>query len=105
MTIQHTPLLQPRASIPKEGIYLRLWQEFASQRPDEWGRVFRTATTVGQRAASVAASFMVYMGCNAGAAFTMQAECVALLNVLAKADSRLLKMAWNQISKTSLEAA
>jgi len=32
-------------------------------------------------------------------------ECVALLNVLAKADSRLLKMAWNQISKTSLEAA
>lgn len=77
--LRHTPLHPPRKSVPREGLYLMLWQQFATQRPQEWRYIFRTNGPVRQRAASVAASFMVYMGCNAGRAFTHSAEKMTAL--------------------------
>lgn len=75
--LRHIPLCPPRASVPREGLFLALWQQFAEQRPEEWQYIFRTTGPVRQRAASVAASFMVYMGCNLGHAFTHNAERIA----------------------------
>lgn len=72
--VKHIPLKPARAGTPGEGIYLQLWQKFATDRPNEWRAIFRTNGPVRQRAASVAASFMVYMGCNGGASFTHEAE-------------------------------
>lgn len=77
--LRHVPLKPPRASVPREAIFLELWQQFAEQRPEEWAYVVRGRTNgpMRQRAASVAASFMVFMGCNGGQSFTHFAERVA----------------------------
>lgn len=75
--VKHIPLHPPRAATPGEGIYLGLWVEFATARPREWAAIFCTNGPVRQRAASVAASFMVFMGCNGGQCFTWQAERLA----------------------------
>jgi hypothetical protein len=74
---KHIPLHPPRACTPGEGIYLGLWAEFATARPREWAAIFQTNGPVRQRAASVAASFMVFMGCNGGRDFTWHAERLA----------------------------
>lgn len=73
----HVPLQPPRTSVPREGLFLALWQQFAEQRPEEWRYIFRTTGPVRQRAASVAASFMKFMGCNCGQGFTHTAERLA----------------------------
>lgn len=73
----HVPLQPPRRSVPREGLFLALWQQFATQRPDEWAFIFRTNGQTRQRAASVAASFMVFMGCNGGRDFTDSAARLA----------------------------
>lgn len=75
--VLHIPLAPPRACTPGEGIYLTLWREFATARPHDWHVIFRTTGPVRQRAASVAASFMVFMGCNGGRGFTHNAESFA----------------------------
>jgi hypothetical protein len=75
--VRHIPLHPPRAGTPGEGIYLGLWVEFATARPREWAAIFCTNGPVRQRAASVAASFMVFMGCNGGRDFTWYAERLA----------------------------
>lgn len=73
--LKHLPLHPPRDSVALEGIYLRLWQNYAEQRPDEWLAIFRDCNfRPRQRAASVAASFMVFMGCNCGRGFTLEAD-------------------------------
>lgn len=72
--VLHVPLAQPRPGTPGEGIYLSLWREFSTNRPREWHSIFRTTGPVRQRAASVAASFMVFMGCNGGRGFTWTAD-------------------------------
>ncbi|WEE79391.1 hypothetical protein LZ683_08555 [Comamonas testosteroni] len=73
----HVPLQPPRTSVPREGLLLALWQQFAEQRPEEWRYIFITNGPVRQRAASVAASFMTFMGCNCGRDFTHAAERLA----------------------------
>ena len=73
----HVPLKPPRASVPSEGLFLALWQQFVEQRPEEWGYIMRTTGPIRQRAASVAASFIVFMGCNGGKSFTFRAEQLA----------------------------
>lgn len=78
MKVQHIPIRPPRGSVPMEGIYASLWKNFAEQRPDEWRAIFRDCpTTPRQRAASVAASFMTFMGCNGGRDFTASADRLA----------------------------
>lgn len=75
MFIVHCPFAPPRACTPGERIYLGLWQEFAEARPDDFQDIFRDMNdSVDQRVASVAASFMVYMGCNVGQSFTERAK-------------------------------
>lgn len=71
--VQHAPLCPPRPCTPGEGIYLALWQEWAAANSREWLAIFDTTEHIGQRAASVAASFMVFMGCNGGKGFTQEA--------------------------------
>lgn len=73
----HTPLMPPRPCTPGEGIYLGLWQDFATSREREWELIFRASPVLNQRMASVAASFMKYMGCNCGRGFTLMAESYA----------------------------
>lgn len=77
--LRHVPLHPARASTPKEGLYLALWQQFAEQRPEELRYILggRTNGPIRQRAASVAASFMVFMGCNGGRDFTDSAARLA----------------------------
>lgn len=75
--VVHAPMCPPRKCTPGEGIYLDLWREFATARPHDWRAIFDTKGPVRQRAASVAASFMVYMGCNWGRDFTDRAEKLA----------------------------
>lgn len=72
--VKHIPIKPPRKCTPGEGIYLQLWQEWATARPREWYSIFQTRGPVRQRAASVAASFMVFMGCSGGRCFTYTAE-------------------------------
>lgn len=79
--VVHTPLAPPRKSVPGEVIYLDLWREWATIRPLEWHAIFCTTGPVRQRAASVAASFMTFMGCNCGRAFTDEAERLATSRV------------------------
>lgn len=52
----HVPLKPPRASVPREGMLLALWQQFAEQRPEEYAYVFRGRTNgpIRQRAAQAA---------------------------------------------------
>lgn len=71
--VKHLPLHPARAGTPGEGIYLGLWREWAETNPREWFCIFTSAGPVRQRAASVACSFMVYMGCNGGSSFTHEA--------------------------------
>lgn len=75
--LRHVPLQSTRSSVPREGLFLALWQQFAIQRPDEWAFIFRTNGPTRQRAACVAASFMVFMGCNGGRDFTDRAARLA----------------------------
>lgn len=71
--VTHAPICPPRPCTPGERIYLGLWQEWATANPREWLAIFDTTERIGQRAASVAASFMVFMGCNGGHSFTREA--------------------------------
>lgn len=73
-TLNHLPACPPRKETVGEGIYLKLWIEFATKHPEEWLRIFDLSGQVDQRAATVAASFMVFMGCNGGMSFTFMAE-------------------------------
>lgn len=72
--IEHLPLAAPRKGAPAEGIYLKLWQDFVENDAMGMEGVLNVRGPVTQRAASVAASFMVYMGCNLGTAFTREAQ-------------------------------
>ncbi|KWN06414.1 hypothetical protein WT83_27415 [Burkholderia territorii] len=70
--LAHIPLCAPRPDIPGEVIYLRLWQEFMHANSHALEDIVTSGLNgpIDQRVASVAASFMVYMGCNGGANFT-----------------------------------
>lgn len=91
--VVHRPLHSPRKSTPGEVIYLELWQDWCARNPLEWRAIFETNGPVRQRAASVAASFMVWMGCNAGTGFTWTAERFAESKVFATREHAYLA-AW-----------
>jgi len=91
--LRHIPFQPPRQSVPREGMFLTLWQQFADQRPDEWIAIFRTNGPVRQRAACVAASFMVFMGCNGGRCFTDSADRLARSGAFTSAEDAFLA-AW-----------
>jgi hypothetical protein len=94
----HIPLQPPRVSVPREGLFLALWQQFAEQRPEEWRYIFITNGPIRQRAASVAASFMTFMGCNCGRDFTRTAERLATSGSFTCTEDAYLA-AWAQENK------
>ncbi|AVG38503.1 hypothetical protein [Achromobacter insolitus] len=76
--LRHIPVNPPRAGFPAERIYLELWREYLRSNHDALREVFGDlCQPIDQRGARVAASFMVWMGCNAGQSFTHLAERLA----------------------------
>mgnify|MGYP000069388066 CR=1 FL=1 len=96
--VKHIPLHPARPCTPGEGIYLELWREWAEANPREWRAIFCTTGPVRQRAASVAASFMVFMGCNGGRCFTLQAQKLAAADHYKE---RAFLAAWSDCNKRS----
>lgn len=92
-TFNHQPLHPPRNGTVGEGIYLNLWIEFATKHPEEWRNIFDLTGEINQRAATVAASFMVFMGCNGGMSFTHEAERYATNPLFYSVDAAYLA-AW-----------
>ncbi len=77
-SIKHSPLHAPRAGTPGEGLYLKLWQGFVENEPTAFADIFRNMLDpIDQRIVSIAASFMVFMGCNGGHSFTWLAKDLA----------------------------
>jgi hypothetical protein len=76
LELAHDPMMPPRPGTPGEGIYLGLWREFLAADPDRLGYILRDTLVhePTQRQATVCASYMTFMGCNCGAAFTEMAE-------------------------------
>ncbi|UEC05442.1 hypothetical protein [Burkholderia vietnamiensis] len=75
LRVEHLPLHAARAGTPGEGLYLKLWQTFVEDETDAFAEIFRDMVDpIDQRVASIAASFMVFMGCNGGASFTSLAK-------------------------------
>ena len=94
LPFDHIPIVPPRAGIPGECIYLNLWREYLDARPDEWDCIFNDLNfDLDQRAVSVAASFMVWMGCNNGRDFTQAAEDLYRSNSL-HSKERAFLAAW-----------
>ncbi|CAB3845966.1 hypothetical protein LMG3482_01870 [Achromobacter deleyi] len=76
--LRHLPVNRPRAGFPAERIYLELWREYLRGNQDALREIFGDlCQPLDQRGARVAASFMVWMGCNAGRSFTHSAERLA----------------------------
>lgn len=83
-TIKNIPFNKPRASVPKEGLYLSYWNRYSMEKVNEYDLdsdttnfdvlYKRSGAFSKQRFAMVAASFITYMGCNLGIAFTDEAE-------------------------------
>lgn len=98
LELVHTPIRPPRAGTPGEGIYLQLWQDYMAADPNRLHSIlWSTGSSVGQREASVCASFMTFMGCNCGSGFTHAAEQMLTIGVQSSpstsAEGRFL-MAW-----------
>lgn len=73
--LRHVPVNLPRAGFPAERIYLELWREYLRGNHDALREIFGDlCQPLDQRGARVAASFMVWMGCNSGRSFTHEAE-------------------------------
>ncbi|CAB3888875.1 hypothetical protein LMG26788_03734 [Achromobacter pulmonis] len=76
--LRHIPVNLPRAGFPGERIYLELWREYLRGNHDAIPEIFcDLRQPLDQRGARVAASFMVWMGCNSGRSFTFNAERLA----------------------------
>lgn len=74
----NAPACPPRACTPGESIYLELWHEYLYVAPAFIDKILSDIPfETTQRDRAVAASFMVFMGCNAGQAFTESAEDIA----------------------------
>lgn len=76
----HKPIIYPRKGTPKESLYLKAWHSFCDKPIYEssdvttFNQLFPAWQFDQKRASEVAASFMVFMGCNAGESFTIESE-------------------------------
>lgn len=98
LDLAHTPIRPPRTGTPGEGIYLQLWQDYLAADPNRLHSIlWSTGASVGQREASVCASYMTFMGCNCGGCFTHAAEQMLTIGdqhrLSSTAEGRFL-MAW-----------
>lgn len=75
--LKHEPIRPARQGVPAEGIYLAEWQRMMQETPLRIYDILRNYRHFpDQRAANVCASFMVFMGCNCGRAYTETAEAL-----------------------------
>lgn len=83
LPLKHEPIRPARTCTPREGMFLQRWQAYAPAIDSSVGydylsnfeRIFYDASSVAdQRQASVAASFITFMGCNGGMGFTWMCE-------------------------------
>lgn len=90
----HEPVRPVRPGTVGEGIYLDLWREFVTGEPEAAAAIFHDLPSkqLDQRGASVAASFMTYMGCNGGADFTYSAKQTADKRFFTSAERAFLAM-------------
>lgn len=67
--LKHIPIAPPRQGHDGEVSFLAAWQQFADRAPDDFEAIFshRISHRFAQRSASVAASFVMWLGTNAGA--------------------------------------
>lgn len=82
--IKHIPFNKARQSVPRECLYLKEWQRYADsiafndgvRDVSNFEDIFKRYGFIkpGFREALVAASFMTFMGCSGGRAFTDSAE-------------------------------
>lgn len=98
LELAHDPIRPPRPGTPGEGIYLQLWRDYLDVDPTRLDSIlWASGNHVGQREASVCASFMTFMGCNCGSGFTDAAKQMLTISDVHSysnsADSRFL-MAW-----------
>lgn len=73
--IVNEPLMPPRRGHEGEQIFLEIWQRFAREVPEDFESIFmHTRRQWNQRAASVAASFAMWLGTMGGLCFTEKAK-------------------------------
>ncbi len=92
--LDHSPIREARGATPGEGIYLQLWRELMTARPTLLEDILSDLPfKTDQRAATVAATFMVWMGCNGGRDLTLMAERYATAAVIPTREAAFLA-AW-----------
>lgn len=99
LELVHEPVASPRICTPGEGIYLDLWREYLSVRPERLDEILRDVhgpTT--QRDATVCASFMVFMGCNGGRGIHQSAEALWKIGLNRQ---QAFRLAWSQANARS----
>ena len=77
----HEPIIYPRVDTVRESLFLNAWKKYLVEKipyaRDEqtyFDKIFPKRLFNQERASQVAASFMVFMGCNAGLSFTYMAK-------------------------------
>lgn len=95
----HDPVNAPRPGTPGEGFYLALWREYVEADARRLDRILRDTRPPepSPRQAAVCASFMTFMGCNAGIAFTDAAErmVAARMDGVYRSPGHVFLMAWS----------
>lgn len=90
--LQHLPVNPARAGLERE--YLQEWLKFATRHPQEWHEVFTShPVNPGQREATIAASFVVFMATSAGREFLQLAMKLHASKVLGSKEEAFLA-AW-----------
>jgi len=94
LELVHEPVAPPRPGTPGESIYLELWREYLAVRPERLDEILRDLPgPTTQRDATVAASFMVFMGCNGGRGLHQSAEALMCKGLTSH---QAFRLAWAQ---------
>lgn len=95
LEFSHIPFRKPRVGIPFDGIYLDLWVEYVKTDPKRLEEILRDlCSSITQRDVSICASFMSYMGCNAGQFLHQEAERLQTQHELSSSDA--FALAWRK---------
>ena len=103
LSLKHEPLKPARPYIPREGLFLQRWQAYATtvdalngfDELSNFERIFHDASSdIDQRRASVAASFIAFMGCNGGTDFAWSCERFAASDIFQNRREDAFLAAW-----------
>lgn len=96
LPIEHTPVMAPRKGVDGEHAYLELWQRYVSRcDEEELEELFRNCLVPwpNQRAATVAASFVMWLGTSCGGGLLRTVEGQVMRGGFSDPDTRYLR-AW-----------